>query len=112
MVKKQRFLHGKNYKFSCHFVQLYVHDKKASVRRPIKELLGFKRITLQPGQKMKVNIRLPAYELAFWDVTKQRFYVEAGEFDIMVGSSSADIRLRTTLHVSGGNVSAVPPLKK
>ncbi len=81
-------------------VQLYVHDVKASVQRPSKELRGFERVSLQPGETKTVSFLLPANKLSFYDETTHRFITEPGAFDIMVGSSSEDIRLQTTLTVT------------
>jgi beta-glucosidase len=80
-------------------VQLYVHEVAASVKRPSKELRGFQRITLQPKEKQTVSFTLPAADLAFYDEKTKQFVVETGAFDVMVGSSSADIRLKGTLQV-------------
>ena len=80
-------------------VQLYVHDVAASVTRPIKELKGFKRITLNPGATQTVTFTVPASELAFWNTTQHAFYVEPGAFQVMVGASSADIRLQSSFQV-------------
>ncbi|SDK47052.1 glycoside hydrolase family 3 protein [Sediminibacillus albus] len=84
--------------------QLYVHDKKASVKRPIEELKGFERIHLKPNQTKTVTFTLPASELAFWDVSRDKYVVESGTFDIMVGRSSDDIELKGTLKVDGEKV--------
>jgi beta-glucosidase-like glycosyl hydrolase len=81
-------------------VQLYVHDVQCSVKRPVKELRGFQRITLKPGEKKTVSFELPGSKLAFYDVNTHGFLVEPGAFDIMVGSSSADIRLTGQLQVT------------
>lgn len=80
-------------------VQLYVRDAFASVPRPLKELRGFARIHLEPGQTKTVSFPLPAKALAFWDVALHGWRVEAGLFDVAVGSSSADIRAQTSLTV-------------
>ena len=79
--------------------QLYVHQEKSSVKLPVKELRGFQRITLQPGETKTVVLNLPAAKLAFWDETKHGFLVEPGVFDVMVGASSADIRAKSKIHV-------------
>ena len=80
-------------------VQLYVHAGQASVKRPAKELRGFRRISLRPNEKVPVTLTLSAADLAFYDVKTKRFVVEPGIFDIMVGSSSDDIRLKDKLKV-------------
>ncbi len=73
-------------------VQLYVHDVVSSVKRPAKELRGFKRISLNPGEKQNLTFTIPADKLAFYDEKTHGFIVEPGMFDIMIGSSSEDIR--------------------
>ena len=82
-------------------VQLYVHDVACSVPRPGKELRGFERITLNAGEKKTVTFTLPAEKLAFWDEKTHGFVVEPGLFDIMVGSSSDDIRVKGQVEVIG-----------
>jgi len=83
-------------------VQLYVHDAVSSVKRPTKELRGFERITLNPGQTKTITFTLPADKLAFYDEKTHGFIVEPGAFDLLVGSSSEDIRLKTQLNVIKG----------
>jgi beta-glucosidase len=80
-------------------VQLYTHDASASVPRPIKELRGFQRIHLEPGSSRTVTFTLAARDLAFWDVTSHAWRVEAGTFELAVGSSSADLRAQGNLVV-------------
>ncbi len=75
-------------------VQLYVHDVESHVKRPIKELRGFERIRLKPGEKRTVTFSLKGEQLAFYDVDTHSFVVEPGRFDVMVGSSSELIRLQ------------------
>jgi beta-glucosidase len=81
-------------------VQLYVHDVEASVKRPGKELRGFERISLKPGEKKTVTFSLPADKLAFYDVGKHAFVTEPGKFEALVGASSADIRLKREFEVT------------
>ena len=71
-------------------VQLYVRDVVASVTRPVKELKGFQRITLQPGEKKRVEFVLTTAELGFWN-REMRFTVEPGEFKVMVGANSEEL---------------------
>jgi len=80
-------------------VQVYVKHVRSKVERPGKQLIGFKRITLDPGQSQKVNITLPAKTLAYWDTGKKSFVVEKEPIQLMVGSSSDDIRLNKTINV-------------
>lgn len=74
-------------------VQLYVRDPVASVARPIKELKGFKRITLNPGEERQVIFKLKVNELAFLDA-QLRPILEPGEIEIMIGPSSANLPLK------------------
>lgn len=80
-------------------VQLYVHDVVASVKRPAKELRGFQRISLNPGAKQHLSFTIPAGKLAFYDEKTHAFIVEPGMFDMMVGSSSEDIRAKGQVEV-------------
>jgi beta-glucosidase len=79
-------------------VQLYVSDKFASVSRPVLELAGFRRINLEPGQSAQVEFHLEISQLAFLDAD-MRWRVEAGEVDVMVGTSSNDLRLTDTVTI-------------
>ncbi|HAE58123.1 MAG TPA: beta-glucosidase [Anaerolineae bacterium] len=81
-------------------VQLYVCDKFASVPRPVKELKGYVRIALEPGESKTVKFTLPVNMLAFYDLDLN-LVVEPGAADVMVGSSSEDIRLRGSFEISG-----------
>lgn len=74
-------------------VQLYVYDVKSSVPRPKKELKAFEKINLKPGQSKTVKFELNEDALAFYSNSKRKWVVESGEFKILVGSSSRDIRL-------------------
>jgi len=80
-------------------VQLYVKHLQSKVERPVKELRGFRRIALQPGETKTVTLSLPAKSLAYWDTSKQAFIVEPDRIEISVGGSSADEKLRTRLTV-------------
>jgi beta-glucosidase len=83
-------------------VQLYVKHLDSAVQRPMKELKGFRRVAIRAGQTKTVKIQLEAKELAYWDVTKRKFVVEAGRVQLMVGASSRDIRLQKTIEVKQG----------
>ena len=80
--------------------QLYIRDPAASATRPVLELKGFARVELAPGQTRTVRIELPVAMLAFYGADMRRA-VELGEVQVMVGSSSADLRLRGTFSVIG-----------
>ncbi len=74
-------------------VQLYIRDLVSSVTRPIKELKGFQKVLLQPGETQTVTLEITPDLLAFYDV-RLKYVVEPGEFEIMVGNSSRDHDLR------------------
>ena len=80
-------------------VQLYLQDLKASVPRPVKELKGFEKVLLRPGQMKLVRLSLDARSMAFYDVTKKQWNVEPGQFKVMAGSSSRDIRVSAEFEV-------------
>ncbi|MEJ2402379.1 MAG: fibronectin type III-like domain-contianing protein, partial [Xanthomonadales bacterium] len=75
-------------------VQLYLGDLAASVERPARELKGFAKVFLQPGESRRVDLPLRRRDLSFWDVATGDWKAEPGEFEVMLGASSADIRLR------------------
>jgi beta-glucosidase len=75
-------------------VQLYIRDLVSSVTRPVKELKGFQRITLQPGDTTTVSLPISPEHLAFWNIDMD-FMVEPGEFLIMVGPNSRDLQTVT-----------------
>jgi beta-glucosidase len=81
-------------------VQLYVGDPVASITRPLKALKGFKRITLQPGEQKAICFQLDMRHLAFYD-RQMHYVVEPGQIQVMVGSSSDDIRLSDTFEITG-----------
>jgi beta-glucosidase len=75
-------------------VQLYVSDLKSSLPRPPKELKAFAKVALKPGQAETVRFNLYERALAFYDPQKQAWVAEPGEFEVLVGSSSRDIRVK------------------
>ena len=81
-------------------VQLYVRDLLASLVRPVRELKGFQRLALEPGEKKRVSFRLPTDLLGFTVAGTTRV-VEPGEYELMIGRSSADIRFRQVVAVAG-----------
>ena len=81
-------------------VQMYVQYPSSAVVLPNKELKGFKRVTLQPGEKKTVDLTLSASALAYYNETANQFTVEQQPVKIQIGASSADIRLETTVPVT------------
>ena len=74
-------------------VQLYVGDPESTVPRPVKELKGFKRVSLKPGEMKSVTLILKPEDMAFYDICSKDWKVEPGQFNVYVGASSRDIRL-------------------
>jgi beta-glucosidase len=81
-------------------VQLYIRDPQASVTRPVKELKGFKRVTLEPSQTKTVTFELFTNQLGFYN-RELRYVVEPGAIEIMVGPSSEDLPLTTKIEIMG-----------
>lgn len=81
-------------------VQLYVAHPNSEVERPRKELKGFARVSLAPGETQTVQLSLKASDLAYWNAEEDRWVVEAAPVQLQVGASSEDIRLRQTLPVT------------
>lgn len=78
-------------------VQLYVSYPNATVKRPVKELTGFRRVALQPKETKTVTMTLDAEHLRYWNPDEDRWVLESRPLEIQVGASSADIRLTKTL---------------
>ncbi|RRJ64846.1 carbohydrate-binding protein [Paenibacillus oralis] len=87
-------------------VQLYVRAENSRVKRPRLQLADFQRIELLPGETADLTFRLPLESLRIWDVTRERFCIESGEYTLLIGSSSADLRLEGRLTVAG---ETIPP---
>ena len=84
--------------------QVYVRDVASSVPRPVKELKEFVKVDLQPGESRRVTVKLNKRSFAFYHVGLADWYAESGEYEILVGSASDDIRLRAS-----GNVASIVP---
>jgi beta-glucosidase len=81
-------------------VQLYVRDVKSSVDRPAKELKGFRRVMLNPGEAQDVSFTLDKSALSFYSVEKDDWVAEPGAFEVWIGASSRDIRLKGTFELT------------
>ncbi len=79
--------------------EVYVSDTHASVPRPVKELKGFGKVDLKPGETKTISVKLNDRSFSYYDVAKKAWVAEPGDFGILVGSSSAKIELtgKTTL---------------
>lgn len=80
-------------------VQLYVSDLKTTLPRPVKELKGFKKISLEPGQTETVTFEISRDDLSYFDADKHAWVVDPGKFEALVGASSRDIRSKVTFKV-------------
>ena len=92
-------------------VQLYVRDPRATLARPEKELKGFAKVALEPGETQTVRLSLDMRALAFYDDARAAWVAEAGEFEVLVGASSADIRARAGFSLSDNWVGPTGPAK-
>ncbi|OBP13183.1 beta-glucosidase [Rheinheimera sp. SA_1] len=86
--------------FGTEVVQLYINDPVASITRPVKQLKAFARVDLKPGQQALVSFKVPVNLLAFVD-SQQNWVVEPGAIKLMIGSSSADLRLHGSFDIDG-----------
>ena len=82
-------------------VQLYIAKKNSELFRPAKELKGFARVTLAPGEKQRITITLDDKAFRFWNVKANRWEIEGGEYELLVGASVEDIRLCEKITVHG-----------
>lgn len=80
--------------------QVYIRDPFSSVSRPEKELKGFAKTPLKAGESKRVEVRLNARSFAFYSIPRKGWYVENGEFEILVGASSRDIRLQKQIEIA------------
>jgi beta-glucosidase len=81
-------------------VQLYVHEQQTRVVRPEKELKAFAKVTLQPGEEKVVQFDLSRRDFAYYDVSVHDWAVNPGKFDLLVGGSSKDLKLKQTIQMA------------
>lgn len=79
--------------------QLYVSDPVCSVMRPVKELKGFKKVFLKPGESRRITLDIPVSSLAFYSEAQSQFVVEPGEFILQLGASASDIKQKISIDV-------------
>ena len=84
--------------------QVYFRAEKSRVKRPLKQLCGFRRIKVNAGQTVRVTIPVEDRYLRFYDVTREKFCVESGSYEFMVGASCEDIRLRGSETIRGERI--------
>lgn len=92
--------------------QLYVSAKNPTVYRPAKELKGFAKVFLKAGESKKIIIPLDDKAFRYFNIKTNRFEIDGGKYDILIGASVADIRLSQTLNVEGTNAPASEDLSK
>ena len=89
--------------------QLYVADVESTLFRPVKELKGFKKVFLEPGEVKEVELKLDSRAFAYYNVLIKDWHVESGDFKILVGASSQDIKLEDNVFVESANPDAPIP---
>lgn len=92
--------------------EVYVADKESTIFRPKKELRGFKKVFLKAGEEKEVSVELSKRAFAFYNVELGDWMVETGEFDILVGSSSRDIKLTASMTVESTVTASIPDYRK
>ena len=80
-------------------VQLYIRDVKASLQRPVKELKGFQKVTLAPGEQRDITFTIDKSMLSYYDDSKGEWVVEPGKFEALVGASAGDIKSKVAFEV-------------
>lgn len=93
-------------------VQLYTRQLHSRVKQPLRQLRGFRRVRLAPGERAAVTLPLRAADLAFWDVTRGRMVVEAADHRVLVGRSATDIALTGLLTVHGERIPDRDPYQR
>ena len=92
--------------------QLYVADPESTIYRPKKELKGFKKVFLEPGEEKTVELTLDKRAFAYYNVNISDWHVESGKFDILVGASSRDIKLEGSVTVESTVEAVVPDYRE
>lgn len=121
-LKTKNLLEGRNLNVSCivkntggvegsEVVQLYVSLANSSIFRAAQELKGFQKVTLKPGEEKKVEFDLPVRNLAFYNTTVSDWQVEDGTYEVRIGASSRDIRLRDHVKVSSSRKNEIPEMR-
>ena len=92
--------------------QVYVADKESTIFRPAKELKGFTKVYLEPGEEKTVSVELSKRAFAYYNVNISDWHVESGDFDILVGASSRDIRLEGKVNVESTVEAVIPDYRE
>ena len=80
-------------------VQMYVGDRKSSLPRPVKELKGFEKVSLAPGESTTVSFTIDRDDLTFFDPEKHEWVAEPGKFDVYVAAAADDVRGKVTFEL-------------
>ncbi len=89
-------------------VELYVHDPKPKIDKPVRELKGFGKVRLRPGETKTVMLTLTGRDLAYFDVPSKQWKADAGTYELQIGASSRDIRRQLALRLTSNYTKAVP----
>lgn len=84
--------------------QVYFRAVSPRVKRPLKQLCGFRRVMIKAGETVRVSVTVDDRQLRFYDVTREKFCIERGEYEFMVGASSGDLRLNETVVIGGEKI--------
>lgn len=92
--------------------QVYIRALNSKVKRPKLQLKGFDRVFIPKGEKRELKISIPVSELFIWDVREEKYLVEKGEYEILIGSSSEDIRLKEKIYIEGEDIPNRDPFRE
>jgi beta-glucosidase len=81
-------------------VELYIHDLHPKIDKPVRELKGFAKVSLQPGETKTVHFQISPRDLAYFDVAGMQWRADAGEYAVQIGASSRDIRQQAVLRLA------------
>ena len=90
-------------------VELYLHARQPKIDRPVRELKGFAKVALKPGQTKTVSLTIRPRDLAYFDVSGHQWKADAGEYEVEIGASSRDIRQTATFHLNADFTDPIPP---
>jgi beta-glucosidase len=89
-------------------VELYIHDPAPKIDKPVRELKGFMKVALEPGETKSVSLPITPRDLAYFDVSGKQWKADKGDYEIQIGASSRDIRQKVTIHLASTFTEAVP----
>ncbi len=95
-------------RYGAEVAELYVSPDDPKISRPVQELKNYEKVFLQPGETKTVTLHLDASSFAYFDMSKNTFVVDQGNYDVIIGASSSDERLRKTIAVEASVITALP----